>query len=367
MTKLPFAAIALAACLPLAAQEDHFTTSPEGYEFTEGNALSEDLLGTEPLLRYQQIDTTNTLSMANRNSIAFRRDGRVFPNPEYKARTIELELVFAESDLASISTTFASNYKTNQAVVFTRKQVSFASWILPPALPPATETNSITLDQGWSYFGKPATGNDFLWEVKVWSNSEAGKDYPFDFEYVVPNATFGTKVPTRGTATNLSNGCFVPGNPNPHQAIPVLLNHGNQFEFQYSSINGPASQAVVLFLDTANQNLSVPFLCNPLHAVALTTPIGVADAAGQFSMGALTIPHNPLLIGQKIVVQETRLCPGCYSPSQLDLSLSRGVDIDFPADPRDPAIGRVWALDPNAATATVGPLPGGIICYTNHL
>lgn len=365
MSRLLLAAV-LGLGLPVPAQLDHFTTSPEGYNFTEGNSYDEALLGTEPLLRFQQIDSTNNTNMNNRVQVAFRRDGRLFINPEYKRRTIELEIVFAESDLTNISSTFAANYKTNQTVVLARKSVNFMDWIVPPTVPPAVETNAIVLDNIWHYAGKAASGNDFLWEVKVWSNSEAGKDYPFDFDYVVPNATFGTKVPTVGASTSLSPGCQVPGQPGPHIANPLLLNYGTNFEFRYASVNGPASQAVVLFLGTANANFSVPFLCNPLHAVTLSTPIGLADANGQFTLAPLNLGYNAALIGQKLIAQEARLCPGCFTPPVLDLSLSGGVEVLFPSDPLDPAVGRIWALDPNATTATQGPLPGGVIIYTNH-
>lgn len=356
-----------ALCAPLAAQADHFTTSPEGYNYTEGNSHDESLLGTEPLLRFQQIDATNNVNMFNRNQIAFRRDGRLFMNPDYKRRTLDLEVVFAESDLSNISTTFAANFKTNMSVVVARKTVNLMDWIVPPSIPPAVETNAIVLDNIWSYAGKAASGNDFLWEIKVWSNSEAGKDYPFDFDYVVPNASFGPKIPTVGATTNLSAGCLAPGQFSPHRANPLLLNYGDNFEFRYASVNGPSNQAVVLFLGTSNANFSVPFLCNPLHAITLSTPIGVADGNGQFTLPPLSLGYNGALIGQKLIAQEARLCGGCFSSPLLDLSLSNGVEVTFPTDPPDPLVGRVWALDPNATTATQGPLPGGIIIYTNHL
>ena len=56
------------------AQIDHFESLPQGFEFVEGNT-SIDLLGTEPLLRFQQIDSFSFVPIEERVRMAFRRDG----------------------------------------------------------------------------------------------------------------------------------------------------------------------------------------------------------------------------------------------------------------------------------------------------
>lgn len=356
-------AATLAVCVPLAAQADHFTTSPEGYENTEGGSDSRDLLGTEPLLRYQQIDTTNTRSMSNRVKMAFRRDGHLLDNPEYGPRMIDLEVVMAESDLSTISTAFANNYKTNMAVVFSRKMVSFADWTLRPATLPGPIENIILLDQPWSYAGKTATGNDLLWEVRVFGNDHAGKEYPFDFDYIDPNTTFGTPPPVRSEDTTLGPGCTVPGQSEEFDLDPAVLNYGNQFELEGEVSAGPIGVPVTTIISGQDANLTVPFLCAPVRALpGIMIPFGPTSGSGFASMPTIQLPYNAAWIGIDLYMQAVAPCMGCQS----GLALTRGVQLAIPEDPPTPAIGRVWALDPNAPVATYGPTPGGIIIYTNH-
>ncbi len=361
MRTLLIAAALAGAAVPASAQIDHFTTSPEGYDFIEGNGVSNDLLGTAPLLRYQQIDSTNTRSMTNRNRIAFRRDGWTPDDPTYGPRTIELEIVLSESDLAAISTVFANNYKTNTATVVARKLISFDDWSLRPVLPPAGQSTIIFLDNLWSYTGKTASGNDLLWEVRVFSNDKAGVNYPFDFELVDPNASFGTKIPTRSTAANLSQGCLLTGRTSRFTTSHTILNDKTSFTWTASTSQGIPGQPVVMLIDTQDLNLSWPGLCNPLHALLASYIQGTSSATGATSLTML-IPHNSAATGQDVYVQAAT--PD--AAQGLGIGLSRGQKVNVPNDPNEPVLGRVWALNPNASIATVGPFPGGIILWNNH-
>ena len=361
MRSLLAAAASLVAALPLSAQADHFTTSPEGFDNSEGNGVSNDLLGTEPLLRYQQIDGTNLRSMTNRVKMAFRRDGWTPDNPAYGPRTIELEVVMSESNLANISTVFANNYTTNTATVVNRKFVNFEDWSLRPVLPPAIESNIIPFDVTWNYAGKTAGSGDLLWEVKVYSNTSAGVNYPFDFDLADPNASFGTKIPTRSVATNLGTGCISTGRTSPYTASVTILNDKTNFTWQASTSNAVPLAPAVMFIDVADLNLSLPGLCEPIHALLASYLQGTASATGSTSF-TTTFPHNSWMIGQSVVIQA--MSPD--APKTLGVSMSRGQTVTIPADPNEPVLGRVWALNPNASIATVGPFPGGIIIYTNH-
>ncbi|MEM7199561.1 MAG: hypothetical protein AAF628_04805 [Planctomycetota bacterium] len=361
---LPF--VALALTLPAAsalAQEDHFTTVPQGYDTTEGNSDSRDLIGTQPLLRYQQIDATATRGLLQRQEIAFRRDGRLPDNTSYGPRTIELEVVLAEGDLDTISTDFAANYQRNMSMVVARKSVSFDDWLFAPTVPPGDVSNAIFFDQLWDYSGVTASGNDLLWEIRVYSNDQAGQDYAFDFEYVVPNAKFGfPKVPTRGMGDSLSTGCTVPGQTNPLTASITILNDLQNMQWQSATWYGVAGAPVILLVDGQDWAAPLPTLCTTLHAVLASVPHGIADAAGHTSFG-FTMPYRPRLVGQDLYVQA--VTPDA-SQSGMPMALSNGLKVTVPSDPQDPVVGRVWALDPTASTATVGPLPGGIVLFTNH-
>src|SRR5262245_59857325 len=124
--------VALAAAAPLPGQVDHWVSSPSGFEFVEGGGDSRDLLGTEPRLRYQQVDATCLGALTNRSRVAFRRDGQLPASAAYGARTIELEMLFAETDIAAVSPVFAANYKANAVTVVARKRVQFPAWTQVP-------------------------------------------------------------------------------------------------------------------------------------------------------------------------------------------------------------------------------------------
>ncbi len=361
MQKIWLLAALCAVSVPVRAQPDHFTTAPEGYDYVEGDSDSRDLLGTEPLLRYQQIDGTILTDLQSRNKMAFRRDGRLPDNFDYLGRTIELEVVFSESDLASISTNFAANYKTNTTTVVSRKKIAFADWSFAPTVLPGGVTNVLALDQLWSYLGRPASGNDFLWEVRVWSNTMAGKDYPFDLEYVVPNATFGTQAPAINGGVQLSAGCAI-GAAAPFDLQLALTNTGSALGWQSDTYFGTPGAPVALLLDGIDQQLQLPGLCSTVHALAMTIPHGIADGAGHTSVG-FNLPYRRSLLGATLFAQAAT--PDLGQPGTA-VALTGGLSATVPADPAPPKVGRLWALDPNATTATTGPLPGGIIIWTNH-
>lgn len=354
--------VAGALASALTAQPDHFTTAPEGYNYVEGESHSDDLLGTEPLLRFQQIDTTKLDDMMLRDRIAFRRDGRLPDNFDYFSRTIELEIVFSESDLAKVSTTFAANYVTNTATVVAKKRVSFADWTFAPTVLPAGQSTIIPLDQIYNYAGRPATGTDFLWEVRVYSNTMAGKRYPFDVAHPVPNAQFNNTGTQVASGQRLSIGCAVTGQANPFALALQLGNDGTSFQWDSATWYGTANAPVALLVDSQDHNLAVPSLCAPVHALFATIPHGTADNTGTSSF-TFTMPRNRALLGADLFAQAAT--PDANQPN-TPIALTGGVSVTVPIDPPTPKLGRLWALAPNATTATAGPIPGGIIIWTNH-
>ncbi|MEM7206060.1 MAG: hypothetical protein AAF628_37745 [Planctomycetota bacterium] len=355
------AALLLAAA-PLSAQADHFTTSPEDYDFVEGNSFSDDLLGSVPQLRYQQIDATNSRQLLATNRIAFRRDGRALASSAAGPRNVELEVVCAESDIDSISTNFASNYLANESVVVSRITVSFDDWVLPQGLA-ATATNTVWFDQLWDYTGTTMSGHDLLWELRVYNNDSAGQPYPFDFEYAVRGASFGTPVPMPSVNTTLSTGCTVGSFTNAHSLRPVILNDGSTFRLQADSMFGPTGAPTFMFIDAIDRGLPVPGLCDTLHATLALIPMGTSDPVFGVTQTSLDLPYQSSAIGAPIYAQA--VAPDA-SQSGIQVSVSSAVQMDIPQDPPKPLLGRVWALDPMATDATAGPLPGGIIIWTNH-
>ena len=335
-------AIALACCAaitPLAAQPDHFTTAPEGFDTTEGPGAVLDLIGVEPLLRYQQIDGTKTDHMDNRNRIAFRRDGTTPFNLDYGSRTIELELILAESDLSAISPIFDLNYSTNRTVAVSRKMISFADLTVPPAVPPSGQDTVLFFDNLWSYAGTIGSGNDFLWEVKVWSNTEAGKNYPLDFAEVPAGVS---EFVTHSNPIQLSTGCQVPGMPGPHTLVASMANNRRTITLSASVQNGPAGLPITMFIAANDAMIPPGLFCTALNASPLAlVNFGPTGGTGAAAMPNIRFAYDPALVGGTIVVQAVQPCIGCFA-TPIPVSLTNGLEIDVPADPR-PARPRLGA------------------------
>lgn len=361
MKLLPSLAALVAATAPAVAQG--FTSSPAGYEFTEGSSDERYVLGSWPTLRFQQIDSTSG-SLPNLSQVAFRRDGRLFNNPQFSARAIEMELVMAESSIDNISTTFANNYVANQVTVVHRKQIQFPDWTQEPLLPPAQLTAILALDAPWSYPGKQVSGNDLLWEVKVWNNSEAGKEYPFDLAYVVPNATFGQLNPVRSGHVDLGSGCQV-ALGEAHMDIDIF-NFGSKFTLDAHLHTAP-NQPVTLMIGLFNANLTHPSLCSKLHVLGVVNMgVGIAGANGDFDIDIDPIAYNASYIGIDLYFQTAAPDVSQVAQGYWPIALSSAARVTVPEDPRPPATGRLWAADPNAATAQFGPVAGGIILHTKE-
>jgi hypothetical protein len=357
MLKLALPATALAVCFPLAAQEDHFTSSPQGYEGVEGN-LSIDLIGKESLLRFQQVDAFTYGSKTNRNRVGFRRDGLLPTNPLYGARTVDMEFAFGEGNLGTMSTTFTNNYSgSTHQVVFNRKLVNFPDWSAAPALPPQPESQWLILFTdvvGWGYNGRTATGTDFVWEVRVWSNDKGGQPYPMDGDTVIP-----TVITNSGAA--VGTGCIATGQTSSVSHSSSMSNYGTSFDLSLSVARFEAFQSSFSLLGASQVTTNIGF-CAPLQLIpVLTVNMGTTNATGGSSIAFNGLTHNPALIGQNIVSQSVAF------DSVLGLTLSQGRVLTVPGNP--PAGNQVkymWAADPNAATATSGLVNGGIILHTNH-
>lgn len=356
MLKLALPAAALAICVPLSAQEDHFTSSPQGFEGVEGN-LAIDLIGREALLRYQQVDAFTYGEKGNRNRIAFRRDGLLPSNPTYGARVIEMEFGHGEGNLGTMSTTFSNNYSAvSHQVVITKKQISFPDWSAAPALPPATNSEFIIATDvvGWGYPGRSVSGTDFVWEVKVWSNNKAGTSYPFDGDTVIPTS-LGSSGATVGA------GCTATGGASAVSYHLNMANSATSFDLDMDVGNCESGQAAFGLLGGAQSTQNIGF-CTPLELVpTVVVSMGTTDPTGFAQIAFPGLTYNAALIGQNIYGQAVAFDSG------QGLVLSNGRDLVVPANPPvGTQVKHMFALDPNAATATSGILTGGIILLTNH-
>ena len=360
MRKLAIPAAALAVCVPLSAQEDHFTSSPQGFEGTEGN-MSIDLIGNEALLRYQQVDAFTFGGKTNRNRILWRRDGLTATNPAFGSRNIDMEFSHGEGDLSTMSTNFSGNYSAvAEQVVITRKVINFPDWSAAPAIAPQAESAAMIIFTdvvGWGYPGKATSGTDFVWEVKVWSNDKAGTGYPMDADSVVPThvtATGGTAVNPTCFATGFGSG----RGANTHVDVS---NYGTHFDMHLDVGDIEVGQNAFVMLGNTLASTPTPF-CGNLEVVPLlTVPLGPTDPTGYAEVKFTNLTYNAALIGATIHGQ------GAGFDSVQGMVLNRTRSVTVPADPPvGTQVKHMWALDPTAATATSGIQNGGIIMLTNH-
>lgn len=364
MRILAIPAAALIAAIPAAAQEDHFTASPQGFEYVEGNT-SIDLIGKEALLKYQQVDAFTFGSKTNRNRMYWRRDGILPTNPAYGSRNVEMEVLIAEANLGSMSTNFASNYiaGTDQ-VVFNRKSVSFPDWSVAPAVPPAPESGALVIFTdvvGWGYPGKNTSGTDFLWEVRIYSNDQAGSSYPMDADTAVFNSVTGTG------ATAVNPSCFGTGFASGRGASSHLdmVNYGTHFDLHMDVSDIEVGQSSFMLLGAQLQNVpltSLLGLCGDLEVNPLMSiNLGATNASGQASADFNNLTYVASLVGLQLHGQ------GVGMDSVQGVVLTRTRTLTVPINPPSGSqVKHMWALDPSAAAASSGIVGGGIILHTNH-
>ena len=357
MRNLLTASAAALLAAGLAAQEDHFTSSPDGFSSTEGGT-SMDLIGSAATLRFQQVDATNFGGKEDRNRWAFRRDGLLADNPTYGARNVELELVLAEGDLGTFSTSFASNYVSGtDTLVFTKKTIAFPDWSVAPAATPANHDLVIFLDTMWSYNGKAVTGTDLLWEVRVYSNDKAGSAYPMDADIVVPDFLSGVSS-ALGTSTCTASGQS--GTYNEHFSI---LNYGTKMQLDMDVSRAAANSPAAYLLGLPQTTPLQPLFCgdlqvNPLLVIAM----GNTDPTG-FAAVSFDAPYSPASIGGSIAGQCIVIDAG--QPNSIGLAQGRLTNV--PMDPPNTSqCKHIYDTNVAATTAASGVVDGGIICMTNH-
>ena len=351
----------LTSCCTLAlvatAGAQHMTSSPRGFESTEGN-MSFDLIGSSAALRYQQIDaTTGAKMMAN---VAFRRDGLLPTNAAYVARTVDMEMLMGLSSVNQALPHMPANYLSPTVTVLNRKQVSFPDWTAAPATAPATPDLVIPLDVMWNYAGVTGPLTDFLWEVRVYSTSSTAS-YPMDGDGGIPSNWVNT-----GTVLGPA-GCIATGGSQPASLHTEFYNWKSKFSADFHVQNGLPLAATTLMLAPQDAALSHPLLCTTLHtAPAISAPIGATDPTGHLHFRVDSIPYTPSVIGIPVFAQAASLDVG-QPPPALPILLTDGKATSFPIDP--PTVPRVVHMYTNSATfhhSSVGVAQGGIVLHTSH-
>src|SRR5262245_11678149 len=151
--------------------------SPAGYSFVQGNT---DAFSSVPFYaanaRYQYLDATQVgTPRANINRVEIRRRPSVVPG-NFPARTTTLTVIMAHTSLASVSTSFATNYKNAAATTVYSGPFNLPDLSAGPISAPSPFTIAVPFTTNFSYNG----ADDLLIEFQCAGTSPSAQHYPLD-------------------------------------------------------------------------------------------------------------------------------------------------------------------------------------------
>lgn len=368
-TKIQFTA-ALLLATPLVAQ----STLPEGFETTEG-ASQLSVLGAAANSRHQIVYTALKGGGAKTlNEMSFRRDGSQASSVAVGRSWSNVRIQIAEADVATISTTFSSNFGTTPVTVFSGSVTWDDATASPGSAPMPWNTGGLGFK-----FSTPFnyTGNgDLLIDVQFsggtlansgnWTNTLAYRldaessvtvasgsgrslgNFPATHPCVVDTAsispfgpwilalvsTSGRKTPDPAQANQfLLTRAIAFGTPN--TSFLTVLSAGGTTSLvpspQFPAVFGPTCQH--LMVDT-NQILRIE--------------TQVSDATGRLSLPEERIPFDASAVGKTLYTQ------GIWEDTVTKQpKLTRGGSSVIPAQPADPKFIAVGLHDFPGATVRV--------------
>lgn len=330
----------------LAAQTTH--VSPVAFAATEGNnsytypfSLSQ--------CRYQQVHGDLRGVPMIQKQLSFRRDG-VSTVTTGQPRTLDMELVVADANFATVGVAFTGNYSGTAVTAIARKNVSTPNWQTPPVTPPAPFDFTLIYDQPWVYTGLA----DFLWEVRIWSSTAPTTD--------LMRADRADPTTTAALASALGQGCLTNGSTTARMSMKgaMLASTNGDLSLLFSGLEAPVNTAgVTLFLGATNPNVTILNLCATIMTSGeITLPMPNSDALGAWTAPRFWVPYSAALAGVPIFTQV--FAPDASRPF-IPLAASNGVSFVLPIVPSGTAVKVRRTYDITLATATVGdgPFDGG--------
>ncbi|MBK8975533.1 MAG: hypothetical protein IPM29_06375 [Planctomycetes bacterium] len=301
-------------------------TSPLGYDNIEGNTTFNhfDSGGDR---RFQQIDATHLNRQFIIRSLGFRRDGGTNGGGTNEPpRTMDLEITFGLANMTILTSAFDPNFLPGSSQVsFIKRQVNMPDWT-GNAGTPGPYDFVIPLDFAFPYAGNDALVIDFTYENLVWQGTATGGS-AVDRQYVGA---------TTATGTALGTGCTASTSSSAFSHSMRLENNGlggaaYGMRMRIDATNAPISTPVLLNIDLADLNLTVPGLCATVHAgPTLSLPIAVSDPLGAVGQTSLSWGYNPVFVGVQLVTQLAAFDAG--QPA-IPVVLSQGRVATMPNDP----------------------------------
>ena len=278
--------------------------------------------GLTGFYRYQQPTSDLKGTPKLFTEIAWRRDGNLSAATSYAARTIDMEISLADADLATFSSTFATNYANPPVNVFTRKMVNTPDHTNQPPVLPAPWTFACLFDVPFVYIGT----KDLLYDITCYSFSSPDS-FPLDaVSGATPSAVGGFSV--NGTGCTTSNGQMA------LRSSFSVNSTLNTISLSWNVARAPSSAASATLVGLADPNLPIPGLCGSgfLHTDALLLAIaGTTASTGTLLNPAIMLPtYDPAwqaltLTAQTVSVDASQ--PG------LPVAVSNGIASPIPPMP----------------------------------
>lgn len=316
-------AAAVAAIVP--AQT--FVTSPRGFDTTEGNATFNHFSVSNR--RFHQVDNTHVGQFFVVNSVGFRRDGGANGGgTNVGARTADMEVSMGLANFGFLQRVFDNNFLPGtRQIAYTKKSTNIPSWTGNNGTPAPFDL-VLPLDLPFVYSGTNAIVTDFTHENLAYVGGVgATGGCAVDRQYTGA---------TTATGVQLAVGCIATGNAAAFAQTMRLENNGAALpnygmRMRVNATGAPASTPVILNIDFADANLSVPGLCTTMNALpTISLGIGSSSATGVIPETSISFPHSPAFIGGALVTQMLALDLG---QPVFPIVLSSGRQASFPNDP----------------------------------
>lgn len=332
-----FVVLSLLTCAPLLAQG--FTYSPASAATIEQNTSAAFLPIGSPGLRVQQVHADQRGIAGVVDSIAFRRDGVLGPDPSYVGRTALLELRMGPGSQRAFDIWFDQNYTGASTRVFDGKPIALPSWVANSGAPAPWDV-VIPFDTGFLTDGTA----DLVWEVLV-SSTSAGRPYPAD----------GAASASTGLGEDIcyGNGCLVAG----RRAEMLLLSDSfadgthQALDLRWQVYDAPASTLGAIWLGSMSLEVPVPGLCAPVLVGGVFTSLSYQTEVDGFARVAVQIPWSAPLAGAVVFGQAAALDPG--RPTDLPLALSSGVESTLATAPATVPIVNLVSLGAQSQTGAL--------------
>lgn len=307
MSRLPRVLLPLTLAASAAAQSS-WITLPNYYTLHEAPVATEALAGPA---RFQQVHSDYKGVPGSLRALLLRRDGLTPGSSDHAARTLTLEVALSHANRATLSTTFASNYKTPATIVFPQANVNTPDYTtIGATVPTQPWPFEIAFQTPFAYNGS----DDLLFEVRVAATSAPGKSLPLD-------AADASGI-AYGSSSRIGTGCATPlgtltlgSRMTYDRTLPTV-------RLDFAASAAPASGALALLVGATNPNVTIPGLCAKLYTDAQIVIAGTADAQGTYATPPYTIPVTPFFYNEVVYSQ---LAAPLASQAGIPIVVSNGL------------------------------------------